>query len=36
VEEQIPAQADAIENLGEDVHTPEANAMDGTTQYSDD
>jgi hypothetical protein len=36
VEEQIPAQADAIENLGEDVHPPDVNTTDDQTQYSDD
>ncbi len=36
VEEQCPTEANAIEHLGEDVHSPKPNASDDATQYSDD
>jgi hypothetical protein len=36
VEEQRPAEASAIEHLGEDIHAAEANPVDGRTQHPDD
>ena len=36
VEEQRPAEANAIEHFGEDVHAADANPPDDRTQYSDD
>ena len=36
VEEQSPAEANAIEHFGEDVHAADANPADDQTQYSDD
>ena len=36
VEEQGPAEANAIEHFGEDVHAVDANPPDDRTQYSDD
>ena len=36
VEEQSPAEANAIEHFGEDVHGGDLNPADDQTQYSDD
>jgi hypothetical protein len=36
VEEQRPAQANAVEHFGEDVHGGDANLADDPTQYLDD
>ena len=36
MEEHGPAETDAIEHFGEDVHVCNVNLADGKTQYSDD
>ena len=36
VEEQRPAEANAIEHLGEDVHAADVSPVDDRTQHSDD
>jgi hypothetical protein len=35
-EQQGPAEANAIEHFGENVHDRDTNPPDGQTQYSDD
>jgi len=36
VEEQSPAEANAVEYFGEDVHSDDPNPADDPTQYLDD
>ncbi|WP_282568896.1 hypothetical protein [Bosea sp. BK604] len=36
MEEQRPAETNAIEHLGENVHAPERRAADDRTQHPDD
>ncbi|MGM4869969.1 hypothetical protein [Bradyrhizobium sp. LA6.12] len=36
VEQQRPAETNAIEHLGKDVHAAEVSPVDGRTQHPDD